>query len=107
MSHTGGFLDAACLIKVPKASVGIRLKYSAEMLQVLAWMFAFTIWRIREPHCRRHIRACGTIITHICPQPCSFRLAHPWCKHWNRCVVGMQLGPRHHMLTNLIDQWGQ
>src|SRR5882672_447743 len=48
--------------------------------------------------------ACGPIIAHVSPQPAGLGLAAAGSEDRNRCVVGVNLGCRHDMLPDLIDQ---
>ena len=89
MSHAGGFLDVASLIKMPEARVRVGLKHSAEVLQMLAGMFAFTIGRVGEPDCRRSIDPSRPIIANIGPQYASGQ-RHPFAAF--DCVLNSEHG---------------
>src|SRR5579863_9396822 len=65
MGPTGRFLDLSALIKMMKSCVGIRLQDAAEAAQMLAWMLATPIRRVRKPHPWRRAIACRTIIANI------------------------------------------
>ena len=63
-----------------------------------ARMFSLAILRVREPN---RWRSCNLrpVIAHIGPEPAGLGLAVAGCEHWNRRVVGMNLGCGHDMAS--------
>jgi hypothetical protein len=77
-----------------EARVGIRPQCILELLHMLLRMLALAVLRVGEPHGRRGAFTSGTIIAHISPEAAGFRHSVARSKHWNRRVVGMNLGCR-------------
>src|SRR5579862_2726131 len=69
------FPDLSALVKMMKSCVGIRLQDAAEPAQMLARMFATSIWRVGKPYRWWSAIACRAIIAYIGPQTTQFRLA--------------------------------
>jgi hypothetical protein len=113
------------LVKVPEASVGIRLKYSVEILGMLAGIFALTIGRVsplcstadggffegekhpgREVHLATmcplagYLRICRT----AWPSSFAFERIAGVIRFWLFCLIGTSRGSR---LSSLIPQLAQ
>src|SRR5258708_11505834 len=71
---------------------------------MLLRMSAPAVCRIREPQSRGSLVACGAVVAHISPEQRRLRLAGAGSKHWDRRVIGVQLGCRQYMSAHLIDE---
>ena len=100
----GNFIDRAIAVEMMEPGIGVGLQAALEVLQMLPWMLALAILRVREPDSRRSIFAGGPVIAHISPETPGFRLATARRKHRHRRIVGVKLGSGEHMLLNRIDQ---
>src|SRR6266567_5331839 len=98
------FINGAIAVQMMEPCIGVRLKAALEVLQMLSWMLALAIFRVREPHGRRGIFAGRSVVTDISPETSSLGLAAARREHRHRRIVGVQLGTGKHMLLNRIDQ---
>jgi hypothetical protein len=69
-----GFHDPAAFVEMMEPSIRIGLQDTGKMAQMLLRMFSLAIFRVGEPHGRRHITARRSIVAHIGPQPRSLGL---------------------------------
>ncbi len=104
MSPTGDFINGAIAIQMMKPCIGVSLKATPEVLQMLPRVVALTILRVREPDGRRVIFARGPVIANISPETSGLGLAAARRKHRHRRIVGVKLSSCKHMLLNRIDQ---
>src|ERR1700728_4661268 len=83
------FINSAVAVEMMEPCIGVRLQATLEVLQMLPWMLALAILRVREPDSRRGIFARRPVIAHIGPEPPGFRLAASRSKHRHRRIVGV------------------
>src|SRR5580692_8908582 len=100
----GDFINGAFAVQMMEPCIGVCLQATLERLQMLPWMVALAILRVREPHGWRGIFAGRSVVTHISPETPGLGLATARGKHRHRRIVGMKLGSSEHMLLNRIDQ---
>ena len=107
MRPAGGVADPSGLVEVVEAGIAVGLQRASEGFQVLPRMLALAIRGLLEEHGWR-LRAAGwSIIPDIRPQPSGLGLAFSRRQHRYRHVVGMQLGGRHDIRTQSLDQRGE
>src|ERR1039458_3040161 len=104
VSPARNFINDAIAVQMMEPCIGVCLQAALEVLQMLLWMLALAIFRVREPDGRRSIFSRGPVIAHIGPKPARFGLATARCKYRHRRIVGVKLGSSEHMLLNRIDQ---
>jgi len=104
MRPAGNFINCAVAVEMMEPCISIRLKATLEDLQMLPWMLALAIFRVREPDGRRGIFTRGPVIAHVGPESPGLGLAASRRKHRHRRIVGVKLGSGKHMLLNRIDQ---
>src|SRR6185437_9072470 len=92
MRHARCFANLTTEVKICIAGERICLQYAGEVGKVTLWMFAATIRRIGKPDGWRFVRTTGPIIAHIHPEPAGLRPAIARREHWQRGVVGVNLG---------------
>ena len=98
MRPASDFINGAIAVQMMEPCIGVGLKGALEVLQMLPRMFAFAIFRIREPDRGRGLLTRGPIVTHIGPEPAGLGLAIAGRKHRHRCIVGVELRSCQHML---------
>ena len=87
MSPACAFPDPAAFVEMMEPSVGIGLQDTGKMAQMLLRMFSLAIFRVGEPHGRRHITARRSIVAHIGPQPAGLGLTCAGSQHRNGRVI--------------------
>ncbi len=104
MGPAGNFINRAIAVQMMEPCIGVGLQATLEVLQMLPWMFALAVFRVREPDGRHSIFAGGPVIAPISPETPGLRSAAARRKHQHRRVVGVKLGSGEHMLPKRIDQ---
>ncbi len=67
-------------------------------------MLPFPIRRVGEPHCRRCLAACRTIVADISPQAPRLRLAVTWRQHRHGHIIAVQFLRAQHILLQRFHQ---
>ena len=83
-----------------EAGAGVGLESSVIQLQMSLRMLATPVGRVGEPDGGWRRIGARAAVPHISPEPARLRASVAGRKHWNRRVVGVQLGGRHHMAAN-------
>src|SRR5215813_6961516 len=104
MRPTCGFSDHTFLIQSIESGECIGLQCALELCQMIGWVLALAIWRIREPNRRCLCAARRPIVTNIGPQTPDFRFAVSWRKHRNGNVVAVQFLRGQYISAQSIDE---
>src|ERR1039458_9113819 len=84
--------------------IGVRLKAALEALQVLPWMLALAIFRVRKPDRRSGVFPGRAVVAHIGPEATHSGLATAGREYRHRGVVGVKLVACEHVLLNRVHQ---
>src|SRR5271168_3316663 len=104
MCPAGNFIDVAIAVQMMEPCISVRLKAALEALQMLPWMLALAILRVREPDRRSGVFPGRPVVAHIGPEPSGFSLTSARGKHRHRGVVGVKLVACQHVLLNRVHQ---
>ncbi len=81
-----------------KPGIAVDLQHAPEVLEVGGGPLRFAVGAVEEDGCRRIRSGPGTVIARIDPEPPGPGPAAARIQHWDRRVVGEQLGRREDMV---------
>src|ERR1700694_3897159 len=80
------------IVEAVEAGIAVRWQDAAEAVQVFTRMFTLAIRGEAQPYRGRIGAACGSIITHVVPQPPLLGLGSARCQHRQQYSIPQMMG---------------
>src|SRR5262245_15093098 len=90
--------------ELSKALISVGMQVAGERGQMRPAMLPLAVRGVMVDHGRRRRSAVRTLVAQVRPEATGFGLTVARCKHFDGVVVGVDYGPRHNVLFDLLGQ---